>query len=324
MKSISKISLNNLMFCLLLFGFVTNAQVGIGTVNPKSTFEVNGSCGQKVNTIAANTTLDDTYGIVVCNNVSAVTVTLPDVTKCTGRVYTIKRSASSSENVTIAGTIDGASNLVLAKAGEAVILFSTGLEWKVASTNNSSSSSEVWDDLLVHPDATTKGGSKAPAWGGKSANAFKNNSGSQGVFLWMFSATQEQVVYFTVQMPHAYKVGSDLFPHVHWTSATGTPSGSNVVWGLEYTVVVIGGNFPSTTTLTSNSVVATPSGIGQHNITPLGKINGAGIEISTILVCRLYRAPDDSRDTFGDEVGLLSMDFHYQIDALGSRTEYTK
>lgn len=97
-----------------------------------------------------------------------------------------KRSASSSENVTIAGTIDGASNLVLAKAGEAVILFSTGLEWKVASTNNSSSSSEVWDDLLVHPDATTKGGSKAPAWGGKSANAFKNNSGSQGVFMDVF------------------------------------------------------------------------------------------------------------------------------------------
>ncbi len=85
----------------------------------------------------------------------------------------------------------------------------------------------VWDDFLVNPDATSRGGSKTPVWGGTGGTAFKNNSGSQGVFLWMFSASQEQEVYFTVQLPHKYKVGTDLYPHVHWTTATGTPTRTN-------------------------------------------------------------------------------------------------
>ncbi len=143
------------LFFIFFITYSSSAQVGIGTTDPKSTFEVNGSVGQKVNTISATTTLDDTYGIVVCNNgTTAITVTLPDVTLCTGRVYTIKRNATSTANVTIAGTIDGATNLVMAKAGEAVTLFSNGTEWKAASTNNSSLSSD-WN--LTGNAGTTPG-----------------------------------------------------------------------------------------------------------------------------------------------------------------------
>jgi len=385
------------LFLFFLISYSSSAQVGIGTTDPKSTFEVNGSVGQKVNTVSASVTLDDTYGIVICNNAStAITLTLPDVTLCTGRVYTIKRNASSTANVTIAGTIDGVTNLILAKVGEAATLFSNGVEWKAASTYNSSSSSDwnltgnagtnaatnfvgttdakdlvlktnntsrvnvssdgitkigdvtggnvtkfeadgtlvlegaatVWDDFLVNPDATSRGGSKTPVWGGTSGNEFKDNgSGSQGVFLWMFSALQEQEVYFTVQLPHKYKVGTDLYPHVHWTTATGTPSRTNVVWGLEYTVIKIGSHFPNTTISTGNSIIGgipTITGTGQHLITSLPVISGTAIDISTVIVCRLYRATGDSNDTFANEVGLLSMDFHYQIDTEGSRSEYTK
>jgi hypothetical protein len=388
MKTVPKNLFNILGFIFFFFflvPFMTNAQVGIGTTDPKSTFEVNGTFGQKVNTITATTALDDTYGsVVICNNSStAITVTLPDVTLCTGRVYTIKRNATSTANVTIAGTIDGVTNLILKDAGDAATLFSNGTEWKAASNSNSSwnvkgntgtssttnyigtadatdlvlktnaisrvnissagvttiggatdrtkfeadgtivleGAATVWDDLLVNPDATSKSGSKSPTYG-----LFKNN-GSQGVFLWFFDKESEQEVYFTVQMPHKYKVGTDLYPHVHWTTATGTPSGTNVVWALEYTVVAIGGSFPTTTTLSTNSVigaVGTPVGTGQHLITSLGSISGSGIGISTILVCRLYRVPTDSRDTFANAVGLLSMDFHYEMDTEGSRSEYTK
>jgi hypothetical protein len=392
MKTILKQITNSLVLGLFLFTLVSNGQVGIATTNPLSTFEVNGSFGQKVNTIAASTILDDTYGIIVCNNGSTpITVTLPDVTVCTGRVYTLKRIASSTANVTILGSIDGVTNLVLAKGGETVTLFSNGSEWKTISNYNSSSSSDwnlngnagttagtnfvgtidakdlvlktnnvsrvditsagvttiggatdhtkfeadgtivlegaatVWDDFLVNPDATSKGGSNAPTWGTR----FKRDSGntSQGVFLWMFSSSTEQEVYFTVQLPHKYKVGTNLLPHVHWTTVTGTPSGTDVVWGLEYTVVPIGGNSPTTTILTANSLIGsigTPLGTGQHLITSLGSISGAGIGISTILVCRLYRAASNGSDTFANEVGLLSMDFHYEIDTEGSRSEFTK
>lgn len=381
---------------IFLLTFSSSAQVGIGTTDPKSTFEVSGTFGQKVSTITATTTLDDTYGsVVICNNGStAITVTLPTVSACTGRVYTIKRNSTSTANVTIAGTVDGVTNLILAKASEAVTLFSNGTEWKAASTNNSSLSSDwnltgnagtnpatnfvgttdatalvlktnntsrvnitsagettiggttgrtkfetdgtivfedaatVWDDFLVNPDATSRGGSKVPVWGGTAGNEFKDNgSGSQGVFLWMFSASQEQEVYFTVQLPHKYKVGTDLYPHVHWTTASGTPTRTNVVWGLEYTVIKIGSAFPNTILATGNSIIggiATITGTGQHLITNLPVISGSGIDISTIIVCRLFRAATNGSDTFANEVGLLSMDFHYQIDTEGSRSEYTK
>jgi hypothetical protein len=188
----------------------------------------------------------------------------------------------------------------------------------------------VFDDIMVFPDATSRGGTHPPVWGGEgTATAFKKNTGgtSQGVFLWMFSATTEQELYFTVQIPHSYKVGSDIFPHIHWTTATGTPSGTDVVWGLEYSAIAIGGSFPVTATLTANSVLAgigTPTGTGQHLITSLGTISGTNFGISTVLVCRVYRAAANSSDVFANETGLLGIDFHFEKDTEGSRTEFSK
>lgn len=185
----------------------------------------------------------------------------------------------------------------------------------------------VFDDIMVYPDATSRGGSKAPVWGGASGSAFKKNGSSQGVFLWMFSSSTEQEVYFTIQIPHGYKVGSTLYPHVHWTTASGTPSGTNVVWGLEYTAIAIAGSFPNTTSIVSNSIIGligTPTGTGQHIITPLPTIPGTNLGISSIIICRLYREVSNPNDTFANEVGLLGFDVHYEKDTQGSRTEFTK
>lgn len=180
----------------------------------------------------------------------------------------------------------------------------------------------VWDDIMVFPDGTSRGSSDPPVW-----TLFKNNSGSQGVWLFFFSNSQEQEVYFTVQIPHSYKVGSTIYPHVHWTTNSGTPSGTDVVWGLEYSAMAFGGTFPSTTTLTANTVISaigTPSGTGQHLISGLGTINGSGLGISTVIVCRLFRKVADANDTFGSSVGLLGVDFHFEKDTEGSRREYVK
>lgn len=181
----------------------------------------------------------------------------------------------------------------------------------------------VWDDIMIFPDATSKGGSNTPTW-----TKFKDNgSSSQGVFLWIFSPSTEQEVYFTVQIPHGYKVGSDLYPHVHWTTTSTTPTRSNVVWGLEYTVVKIGGIFSNTTILNANNVIPgilTISGVGQHLITSFGPISGSNLDISTILVCRLFRKAADVLDAYTDPVGLLGFDIHFEKDTQGSRTEFIK
>lgn len=148
MKTILQASKNSILdvVSISFFLFVCclcNAQVGIGTTNPLSTFEVKGSNGQTVTAVTSNATLDDTHSIVVCNNGStAMTITLPGASGIMGRIYTIKREASSTAIVTIAGTIDGVTNLILAKAGEAQTLFSNGTEWKISNNYNSSSSSD--------------------------------------------------------------------------------------------------------------------------------------------------------------------------------------
>ena len=183
----------------------------------------------------------------------------------------------------------------------------------------------VWNDLMVFPDATTKGGSNPPDWG----PAFiKNAAGtSQGVFLWMFSPTTEEELYFTVQIPHDYKTGSDLYPHVHWTTATGTPSVSDVVWGLEYTLISVGGGFTNTVIIRSNTLIPScspPSGTRQHLISEFNPIDGTGLGISAILICRLFRAATDAADTFPNDTGLLGFDFHYEQDTQGSREQWTK
>lgn len=185
----------------------------------------------------------------------------------------------------------------------------------------------VWNDLTVNPDATSRGSSNPPVWGGAPATVFRQNGGSQGVFLLMFSATVEQELYFTVQLPHGYKIGSTLYPHIHWTTRVGTPNGTDVVWGLEYSQVAIGGNFPSTTIITANSVIpsiGTPAGTGQHLITSLGTISGSGLGISSILICRLFRAATNGSDTFANETGILAFDIHYEQDTEGSRQEFIK
>lgn len=183
----------------------------------------------------------------------------------------------------------------------------------------------VWNDLMVFPDATTKGGSNPPEWG----TTFMRNAGgtSKGVFLWMFAPNQEEELYFTVQIPHNYKVGSDLHPHIHWTTAAGTPSGSNVVWGLEYTAIAVAGSFPYTTTILTNTVIAEcnpPSGPGQHLISGFATISGTGLGISSILVCRLFRAAVNAADTFAGDAGFLGFDIHYEQDTQGSREEWIK
>lgn len=183
----------------------------------------------------------------------------------------------------------------------------------------------VWNDLMVFPDATTKGGSNPPDWG----TTFMKNAGgtSKGVFLWMFAPNQEEELHFTIQIPHDYKVGSDIYPHIHWTTAAGTPSGTNVVWGLEYTLIAVGGTFPNTVTILTNTLIpecGIPTGTGQHLISPFSPVSGTGLGISSVLVCRLFRAALGAADTFPNDVGLLGFDIHYEQDTQGSRDQWTK
>jgi hypothetical protein len=136
---------NNILYVFvissfLFASFLSNAQVGINTITPNSTLEINGSLSQKVETITTTTTLGSDNNTIVCNNgATAITINLPSVSSpdCAGRIYTIKKGSmmNSSANVTIDGngseTIDGATTFLLSDDQGAVTLANDGTEWKI-------------------------------------------------------------------------------------------------------------------------------------------------------------------------------------------------
>lgn len=174
-----------------------------------------------------------------------------------------------------------------------------------------------WDDLRVTLD---KGANSA---------VLDYISGGNGPQIWYFRNNEGvESMSFTVQLPHTWKEGTTIYPHLHWIPKS---SGSgNIVWNLDYTWVnydpVTPQVFPAYTTST---VTATGSfTTNAHTITALttgnAGIDGTGKKISSILICRIWRNSSLAGDTYNQDAGLLFLDFHIQIDGYGSHSEYVK
>ncbi|HMT73171.1 MAG TPA: hypothetical protein PKA77_03830 [Chitinophagaceae bacterium] len=174
-----------------------------------------------------------------------------------------------------------------------------------------------WDDLRVTLDK------------GSNSAALDYLSGSSGPQIWYFRNNQGvESMSFTVQLPHSWKEGTTIYPHLHWTPrSSGT---GNVEWNFEYTWA----NYDETTpqvfpAITTNTVLSTgPFTANTHNITALSASNNGivatGKKISSILICRIWRNSGNTADTYNSDAGVLFVDFHIQIDSWGSREEYIK
>lgn len=126
--------------------------VGVNTNSPLSSLDINGSFGKKVSIVSSSITLDETYSSIVADNgATAITLTLPAANTCSGRIYDFKRSNTSTTNVTIAGTIDGATNYILSLANQSVCIFSDGTNWRSTTV----SSPSAWS--LTGNSGTTPG-----------------------------------------------------------------------------------------------------------------------------------------------------------------------
>ena len=182
----------------------------------------------------------------------------------------------------------------------------------------------VFEDLRIDGNMT-RVGATPPSFA-----KFKNNgSGSTGVYLQWFSSSTINEVHFTVQLPHSWKEGSSIYPHVHWipkTNADGSPANQKVRWGFEYTPITnIGDVFSNTSIIYAEDHHITEELVAdKHYLTPFSAITMSGKTISCILVCRLFRDATHANDTYEDLAGLLYFDIHYEVDSLGSNEELSK
>jgi len=178
-------------------------------------------------------------------------------------------------------------------------------------------SETVWDDLRVNINAIKVTGASQPAW-----TKFKDDgAGSVGVYTHYFSPTVMNEGWFEAQLPHKWKEGTTIYPHVHWAPVT-TNTGT-VRWGLEYTWANPNGTFSNTTIIYGEQAGA-GTAFG-HQIVNFGSgITASGKTISGILLCRIFRDAAHANDTYTGNAALLSSDIHYEVDTIGSRQTLTK
>jgi len=173
-----------------------------------------------------------------------------------------------------------------------------------------------WDDIRVPVTSTKKAGSNDPHF----AKIADNGSGSQGVFAELFDKTTEEELYFQVQIPHSWKIGTDIVAHVHWCPVD-TDTGT-IQWGLEWSLAekdaVIGDS-----TLSLGAATAACGTAYQHTYYEIVEIDMSAVtDRSSIISCRVYR--NVAGDSYNNDAALLEVDFHYQIDSLGSTEQLVK
>ena len=127
-----------------------------------------------------------------------------------------------------------------------------------------------------------------------------------------------EIIYLTVQLPHSWKEGSTIFPHVHVRQS----ANQQAVFKLDYLWYDVGDTIPTTwTTYTMNQyAVAYTSGNIANIVKGASGISGVGKGISSILKIKLYR--DDNVYT-GDMLA-DQFDIHIEIDGFGSEEEFIK
>lgn len=180
----------------------------------------------------------------------------------------------------------------------------------------------VWDDLRVTPAGFDRAGVADPS-------LVEYTPSGSGIATYLYEWQKNDIAYFTIQLPHSYKLGSSLYAHVHWTAgARGTAeSGNTVGWKIDYTWASINGVFGAMATVDLSDAC---DGVDhKHQMTPNVEIVGTDKGISSMLICNIKRTDTGTDDTWAGTASgslplLLEIDFHYEIDTLGSREVASK
>lgn len=164
----------------------------------------------------------------------------------------------------------------------------------------------VYDDLVMPLVSSMRGATFLPDY----------DYTNMGILFPQNNATE--IIYITVQMPHCWKEGTTVYPHLHFRQT----SSSKPVFKYAYSWTNIGAAisaFSAAQTLDAASVTYTSGSIHQIHYDN-GGISGTGKTISSILNIKLYR--EDNVVT-GDVLA-YQFDIHYLKDSHGSRQEYIK
>lgn len=169
-----------------------------------------------------------------------------------------------------------------------------------------------WDDLRFPAQGINPLGSVAPA-------SIDTATGCLS-----FAGNADNVIMGVAQMPHGWKVGSIVKPHVHLRFPT-ADAGKNTAWQFAYDVANVDGDFANavgTLSIKPTVLVANPNNTAKHVYAALGDIAMTGLIQSAMMMWSVTRlAATSASDDDTNACLLLEFDIHYQIDRLGTTTE---
>jgi hypothetical protein len=124
---------------------------------------------------------------------------------------------------------------------------------------------------------------------------------------------------FTSQIPHKAKANSDCHLHIHWEQ----PADQAYTFDVRYRIQENGSaktaswSTTETITMTGNKFTYVSGTLIQ--ITELLVISLSGLNPSDLIQVQMTRS-----DATSGDIEAIAVDFHYEIDMLGSSSEYTK
>lgn len=133
-------------------------------------------------------------------------------------------------------------------------------------------------------------------------------------------ANDDDTLVFNCQIPHKAKAGSTAKLHMHWEQ----PDDSDYEFLVQYRIQKNGEakdtswSTAATVDMTNNVFTYVSGTLIQ--ITELLEVDLTDVPISSLIQVQLTR-----NDTIsGTDIEALAVDFHFEIDSLGSSTEYVK
>ena len=201
-----------------------------------------------------------------------------------------------------------------------------------------------WDDLRVSATMVEVRGAQysRPPEFVQILNNKERGPSFSGLYAYRFGYGRRvfQSGHFQAQLPHGYKEGTDIEPHIHvrLDPVSGAEAGQKLLLEFEYVWVNVSETRPQSSRILSMNYEISDADLKEDNVLiSFGLISKSDAVVSSMLDCRFSRLSFDpnwgvdywspngvDNDSFQGHLILKEFDFHYQKDSPGSREQYKK